>query len=230
MSVEWATFSPATLSGIWRHLFSMEHFSCNDTTVFILSDPALNSHHPLCELLLQPLFNWLFPGYVSANNCSATPTDRISCCWDFGCHPCQSCFDYSRSNRLWKNNSGEWCFSLSLSLSLSLHCFYPVMHLMFVKAILTLLTCRFRSSFLTMPSLVVAAHHATSSLLRYVGLLWGLCAYVIVHTKLPPSSVIWIGLQGTPKWLPLPWHSPHCLSLLYIGSYAICRVSVFAGL
>ena len=33
---------------------------------------------------------------------------------------------------------------------------------------------------------------------------WGLCSYVIVHTKLPPSRVVlWIELVGKPKWLPL---------------------------
>ena len=33
---------------------------------------------------------------------------------------------------------------------------------------------------------------------------WGLFAYVIVHTILPPSPVIlWIELGGKPKWLPL---------------------------
>ena len=33
---------------------------------------------------------------------------------------------------------------------------------------------------------------------------WGLCAFVIVHTILPPSPVIlWIELGGKPKWLPL---------------------------
>ena len=33
---------------------------------------------------------------------------------------------------------------------------------------------------------------------------WGLCKYVIVHTILPPSPVIWrIELGGNPKWLPL---------------------------
>ena len=33
---------------------------------------------------------------------------------------------------------------------------------------------------------------------------WGLCAYVIVHTNLPPSPVIlWISPGGKPKWLPL---------------------------
>ena len=33
---------------------------------------------------------------------------------------------------------------------------------------------------------------------------WGLCAYVIVHTILPPSPVIlWIELAGKPKCLPL---------------------------
>ena len=33
---------------------------------------------------------------------------------------------------------------------------------------------------------------------------WGLCAYVILHTILPPSPVIlWISLGGKPKWLPL---------------------------
>ena len=33
---------------------------------------------------------------------------------------------------------------------------------------------------------------------------WGLCEYVIVHTKLPHSPVIlWTELGGKPKWLPL---------------------------
>ena len=33
---------------------------------------------------------------------------------------------------------------------------------------------------------------------------WGLCKYVIVHTILPPSPVIWwIELGGNRKWLPL---------------------------
>ena len=33
---------------------------------------------------------------------------------------------------------------------------------------------------------------------------WGLCAYIIVHTILPPSPVIlWIEQGGKPKWLPL---------------------------
>ena len=34
--------------------------------------------------------------------------------------------------------------------------------------------------------------------------MWYLCEYIIVHTKWPPSPVIlWIGLGGKPKWLPL---------------------------
>ena len=33
---------------------------------------------------------------------------------------------------------------------------------------------------------------------------WGLCEYIIGHTKWPPSPVIlWIELDGKPKWLPL---------------------------
>ena len=37
-----------------------------------------------------------------------------------------------------------------------------------------------------------------------VGVGWGLCAHIIVHTILPPRPVIlWIELGGKPKWLPL---------------------------
>ena len=33
---------------------------------------------------------------------------------------------------------------------------------------------------------------------------WGLCAYIIFHTKWPPSPVIlWVKLGGKPRWLPL---------------------------
>ena len=33
---------------------------------------------------------------------------------------------------------------------------------------------------------------------------WGLGAYVVVHTILPPSpDILWIELGGKPKWLPL---------------------------
>ena len=43
-----------------------------------------------------------------------------------------------------------------------------------------------------------------SSSLEWGTSKWGLCEYIIVHTKLPPSPVIlWIELGGKLKWLQL---------------------------
>ena len=48
-----------------------------------------------------------------------------------------------------------------------------------------------------LPFALLRADHATNK-------LPGLCEYVIVHTFLPPSPVIlWILLDGKPKWLLL---------------------------
>ena len=64
---------------------------------------------------------------------------------------------------------------------------------------------------------------------------WGLCAYVIVHTILPPSPVIlWIELGGKPKWLrklhTMAYaHGPHCVDwssnhpVIQISWVAICK-------
>ena len=55
---------------------------------------------------------------------------------------------------------------------------------------------------------------STVSLLIDTKIEWRLCKYIIVHTKFTPSPVIlWIELDGKPKWLPLnfliPWRNAH---------------------
>ena len=47
-------------------------------------------------------------------------------------------------------------------------------------------------------------HVFMRAVLKKIEIQWGLCAYIIVHTILPPSPVIvWIELGGKSKWLPL---------------------------
>ena len=57
-------------------------------------------------------------------------------------------------------------------------------------------------------------------MLQVVPSEWGLYAYVIAHTILPPSPVIlWIELGGKSKWLPLNslYHDVMCTSPIIKG-------------